>query len=159
MSEIVQFHSVDKARQVLEKWQHRGFAVTCKYQLEVILFIVLASFYVCIPASWATSEVCDDFTFEASVLNTLPERAEGEVTIIGHLPNHNYVVVVPGRRESLLMEVRHYIPDAFVIESRLGTYVHAGAFETREDAEDLSMRLMACKIRSRVVYFRNGGSV
>lgn len=106
------------------------------------------------------NEMCEALASESGSLNTAEESlGEGEITVIGHLPAHNYVVVVPGRRDSLLMDVRQYVPDAFMASSRLGRYVHAGAFETRDAAETLSMQLRACKIRSRVVYFRNGRPV
>lgn len=105
------------------------------------------------------NEVCDVPAFESEAINTSDGIDEDGITVIGHLPEHNYVVVVPGRRDSLLITVRRYVPDAFSTSSRLGAYVHAGAFETRGKAEILSMRLRACKIRSRVVYFRNGRPV
>ena len=128
-------------------------------QIGLVLFMTLALLYIHQPYAQA-NEVCEAVSLEADVLNTLPETIEEDgVTVIGHLPDRNYVVVVPGRRESLLTEVRRYIPDAFMTSSRLGSYVHAGAFDSRDEAEILSMRLKACKIRSQVVYFRNGRPV
>lgn len=143
---------------IIGKWPNRGLVIGYNPQIWLVLLIVLASLCLDSPHVYA-SETCDVFSFESDVLNTLSEIEEGGVTVIGHLPNHNYVVIVPGRRESLLIDVRRYIPDAFMTSSRLGSYVHAGAFETQEEAESLSMRLRACKIRSRVVYFRNGRPV
>ena len=122
------------------------------------LLLLMGAVVIHMPSTYA-NEVCDALSVESGTLNTDDPPEDGAIIIIGHLPEHNYVVVVPGRRESLLIDVRRYVPDAFMTSSRLGSYVHAGAFENRGDAESLSMQLRACKIRSRVVYFRNGRPV
>lgn len=101
--------------------------------------------------------ICEDMEFVVATINTLDD--DSEVTLIGHLPGRNYVVVVPGHQEDTLLEIRRYVPDAFFSSSRLGSYIHAGAFDNRSMAETLSKQLRACKIRSRVVYFRNGRPV
>lgn len=123
-----------------------------------VLLIGLMTILLHMPNVQAT-EHCDIILFDSDSTNTFPEVEEDGVTIIGHLPNLNYVVVVPGQRESLLIDIRRYVPDAFMTTSRLGDYVHAGAFDTRRDAEVLSRKLRACKIRSRVVYFRSGAPI
>ena len=152
----------------LGEWHHRWFInsfdhrsqriQSCLRRWGLSLLVVVSAVVIHMPHAHA-NETCDTFSFDAGFLNTDETLEDSSVTIIGHLPDHNYVVVVPGRRESLLTEVRQYIPDAFMTSSRLGAYVHAGAFENRSAAEDLSMRLQACDIRSRVVYFRKGRPV
>ncbi|NET49138.1 MAG: hypothetical protein F6K09_10530 [Merismopedia sp. SIO2A8] len=104
---------------------------------------------------WA-SQICETEEFQSELINTAPDIEDDNVIVIGHLPDHNYVVVVPGQEDPLLAQVRTYVPDAFRSSSRLGDYIHAGAFETRREARTLALQLRSCRIRARVVYFRGG---
>ncbi len=78
---------------------------------------------------------------------------EGNVIVIGRVPNHRYVVVVPGKSDKLLNTVRNYIANAFMAHHRLGTYVYAGGFSQRQDAECVSLFLRSHGLDARVVYF------
>lgn len=125
-----------------------------------VLLLLWMGLFLGLASNAHANEICEFLVPDSDTVNRVEEElGEEGITLIGHLPDHNYVVVVPGRRDSLLLDVRQYVPDAFMASSRLGRYVHAGAFETRDAAESLSMQLRACKIRSRVVYFRNGRPV
>lgn len=137
------------------RWQHKW---QCPTQIFIALLSISSVLTIGVNPAQANL-VCEEIVFEGTTINTLEEDAGSEVTLIGHLPNRNYVVIVPGRKEEVLLEVRRYVPDAFQSSSRLGAYIHAGAFDNRSAAETLSMQLRACHIRSRVVYFRNGRPV
>jgi peptidoglycan hydrolase-like protein with peptidoglycan-binding domain len=72
----------------------------------------------------------------------------------GFNPKENrYVVIIPISRNETLNEVRQYIPEAFRAESRLGSYVNAGQFRERSQAEDLSKWLRSRGLDARVEYF------
>ena len=79
---------------------------------------------------------------------------QADSIVIGRLPGRNYVVVIPGRRESRLTAVRRCVPDAFLAKSRLGFYIQAGAFSSRSAAESLVWFLRSQGFKdARVVYF------
>jgi hypothetical protein len=77
----------------------------------------------------------------------------GKVILIGRLPQQHYVVIVPGT-QATLQQVRNYVDDAFLITSRLGNYVQAGAFFDWEQAKCLSDHLRSRRIDAQIVYFR-----
>jgi peptidoglycan hydrolase-like protein with peptidoglycan-binding domain len=60
-----------------------------------------------------------------------------------------YVVVVPGGNDTLL-EVRRYVNNARLQNSRRGSFVNAGQFSNRNEAESLSYRLRAQGFDARV---------
>ena len=67
-------------------------------------------------------------------------------------PKNSYVVVVPIHNNDTLSQVRRYIPEAFTAQSRLGTYVNAGQFSDRSDAEKLTQALRSRGLDARVEY-------
>jgi hypothetical protein len=79
---------------------------------------------------------------------------QGEVIVLGRRTDYRYVVVVPTPSQLTLNAVRQCVPDAFLTRSKLGPYVHAGAFPNRAGAESLSWFLRSRGINSRVVFFR-----
>lgn len=62
-----------------------------------------------------------------------------------------YNVVVPARSNDLLAQVRIIVPGANLGRTRLGTYVNAGTYSNRYDAESLSNKLKARGLDARVV--------
>lgn len=94
----------------------------------------------CIPQSYITTTSVNSWQ-------------QNKVILIGKMPKHPYVVVVPGHSEKLLNDVRSYITDAFLSQNRRGLYIYAGGFSQREEAECLSIFLRSHKLDARVVYF------
>jgi hypothetical protein len=95
----------------------------------------------------ATAEGADENPVEANTTQPRP------VIVLGDLPDSPYVVAVPGREDVTLEAVRQCVPDAFLTKSRLGSYIRAGAFPHRSDAEKLSRHLRSLKLDARVMYF------
>jgi hypothetical protein len=87
------------------------------------------------------------------VSNSVNSFPQSDVIVIGKVPNHPYVVVVPGQSEQLLNAVRRYVTDAFLAQHRLGAYVYAGGSAKRHEAECLSSVLRSHGLDARVVYF------
>lgn len=63
-----------------------------------------------------------------------------------------YVVVVPGNDSSLLSQVRRYVPSAYVDEAKPGSFIRAGSFIQRTDAEQLTDVLRNNGFDARVAY-------
>ena len=55
--------------------------------------------------------------------------------------NNRYVVLIPVTSKNTLKEVRNFVPDAFIVNTKLGEYVQVGEFESREGAENYSQYL------------------
>ena len=70
-------------------------------------------------------------------------------------PNFRYVAAVPSAASNqfLLSRVRQYVPNAFLTNSGRGTYIHAGAYQSRDSAESISRYLRSQGVDSRVLYF------
>jgi hypothetical protein len=70
-------------------------------------------------------------------------------------PNYRYVAAVPANANNqyLLSRVRQYVPNAFLSNSGRGTYIHAGAYQSRDSAESVSRYLRSQGVDSRVLYF------
>ncbi|MDX2096410.1 MAG: hypothetical protein SFW36_01425 [Leptolyngbyaceae cyanobacterium bins.59] len=91
--------------------------------------------------------------------NRCPQREgyntirRGDVVIVGRRPEARYVVVVPLETPQTLRQIRACIPDAFVAQSSLGSYVHAGGFVDRFTAETVAQLLQSRGADARVVYF------
>uniref|UniRef100_A0A0C1QRQ3 Peptidoglycan binding-like domain-containing protein n=1 Tax=Tolypothrix bouteillei VB521301 TaxID=1479485 RepID=A0A0C1QRQ3_9CYAN len=66
---------------------------------------------------------------------------------------NRYVVIVPIRSYDTLSRVRQYVPSAFQADSRLGTYVNAGQYSSRSEAEKQSEYLRSQGLDARVEYF------
>lgn len=66
-----------------------------------------------------------------------------------------YVAAVPAtaNNQFLLSRVRQYVPSAFFSNSGRGTYIHAGAYQSRDSAEAVSRYLRSQGVDSRVLYF------
>jgi hypothetical protein len=77
----------------------------------------------------------------------------GWVLVIGRQGDQHYGVVVPSRAEEVLAAVQVCVPDAFLVESRWGSYVQSGFFYRRVEAEALSKALESRRIDSRVIYY------
>lgn len=69
--------------------------------------------------------------------------------------NFRYVAAVPSvvNNQSLLSRVRQYIPSAFLANSGRGSYINAGAYQSRDSAESVSRYLRSQGLDSRVLYF------
>lgn len=69
--------------------------------------------------------------------------------------NFRYVAAVPAAASNqfLLSRVRQYVPNAFLTNSGRGTYIHAGAYQSRDSAEAVSRYLRSQGVDSRVLYF------
>jgi len=69
--------------------------------------------------------------------------------------NFRYVTAVPAtaNNQFLLSRVRQYVPTAFFSNSGRGTYIHAGAYQSRDSAESVSRYLRSQGVDSRVLYF------
>jgi hypothetical protein len=69
--------------------------------------------------------------------------------------NFRYIAAVPAvaSNQFLLARVRQYIPSAFIANSGRGTYIHAGAYQNRDEAESVSRYLRSQGLDSRVLYF------
>ena len=52
--------------------------------------------------------------------------------------NNNYVVLIPVTSPYTLDEVRRFVPDAFIKDTKLGKFVQAGEFQQSEGAEQYS---------------------
>ncbi|CAN1212935.1 hypothetical protein TUMEXPCC7403_22215 [Tumidithrix helvetica PCC 7403] len=70
-------------------------------------------------------------------------------------PANRYVTAVPaaGNGASQLAKVRQYIPSAYLANSGRGSYVYAGGYASRDNAESLSHFLRSRGIDARVIYF------
>lgn len=79
---------------------------------------------------------------------------QGEVIVVGRLPERHYLVIVPTDDAAVLEQVQACVPGAFITRSRLGPYIQAGIFDRRFLAENLSSLLRDEGIRARVIYVR-----
>lgn len=82
----------------------------------------------------------------------LPVSLPGKVIVLGKIQGKHHVVVVPANRPNTLDAVRQCIPNAFLTSSRLGNYVHAGAFADYNQAASLAWMLRSRGLDARVVY-------
>ncbi len=84
----------------------------------------------------------------------LADQKVDEVIVLGWFPDEPYVVVVPGRDRDRLSQVRRCMPDAMILPSRRGSYIHAASFRDRASAEKLSDYLREEGFDARVAYFQ-----
>lgn len=77
----------------------------------------------------------------------------GTPVVTHPVAKNRYVVIVPIRDSETLDEVRQYVPEAFAAKSKLGSYVNAGAFPDRSQAEKHSRFLRDRGFDARVEYF------
>ncbi|NJK33865.1 MAG: hypothetical protein HC919_02360 [Oscillatoriales cyanobacterium SM2_2_1] len=66
-----------------------------------------------------------------------------------------YITMVPiqGDRDFTLSQIRQWLPSAFVQSSPLGTFIYAGGFLSRDEAESLQFWLRSQGIPARVLFF------
>jgi hypothetical protein len=63
-----------------------------------------------------------------------------------------YVVAIPESNNTVLADVRQFLPNAFLAGSRRGPYVYAGAFLRRDQAEQIAQQLRTQGLDARVVF-------
>lgn len=78
-------------------------------------------------------------------------RDEGFAEQPGRGPQR-YIVVVPGRSNQRLIRVRAVVPQARIFADRRGSYIYAGGYQNRNEAESLSFLLKARGLNARVDY-------
>lgn len=73
--------------------------------------------------------------------------------LLGRFEDEPYVVAVPGRDRRQLAALRACVPDAFILPSRRGAYIHVASFVDRTAATQLSHHLRQLGFDARVAYF------
>ncbi|NJM57115.1 MAG: hypothetical protein HC857_06355 [Synechococcales cyanobacterium RU_4_20] len=73
--------------------------------------------------------------------------------LLGRFEDEPYVVAVPGRDRRQLAALRACVPDAFILPSRRGSYIHVASFADRTSATYLSQHLRQLGFDARVAYF------
>jgi hypothetical protein len=94
----------------------------------------------------ANAQVCLPF------IDRLQPITAGKVIVVGRARETPHVVVVPASSPATLNAVRQCVPTAFLTNSRLGDYIHAGAFANYNQAASLSAMLRSRGLDARVVY-------
>ena len=99
------------------------------------------------PQSVNTAYSTGSYTSNATSEPPLPQAAQNS--------NFRYVAAIPAAASNqfLLSRVRQYVPNAFLTNSGRGTYIHAGAYQSRDSAEAVSRYLRSQGVDSRVLYF------
>ena len=99
------------------------------------------------PQSTNTAYSTGSYTNTATIEPQLPQATQNS--------NFRYVAAVPAAASNqfLLSRVRQYVPNAFLTNSGRGTYIHAGAYQSRDSAEAVSRYLRSQGVDSRVLYF------
>jgi len=98
--------------------------------------------------------------FSSQSFNTLPPLGNGNPPIrqtpqFAAAPGSigfPYVVAIPVKTGATLSEVRRAASNAFLAGSKRGTYIQAGAYNSREDAERATQRLRDRRLDARVIY-------
>jgi hypothetical protein len=121
-----------------------------RYLIAGIVTTVLWNTLLC--RGWTQPPSCISQSLP-EVSNSGNSFPQSDVIVIGKVPNHPYIVVVPGQSEQLLNVVRRYVTDAFLAQHRLGAYIYAGGSAKRYEAECLSSVLRSHGLDARVVYF------
>jgi hypothetical protein len=99
------------------------------------------------PQSTNTAYSTGSYTNTATNEPQLPQATQSS--------SFRYVAAVPAAASNqfLLSRVRQYVPNAFLTNSGRGTYIHAGAYQSRDSAEAVSRYLRSQGVDSRVLYF------
>ncbi len=87
--------------------------------------------------------------------NNRPIRQTPQVAAAPSVTGYPYIVAVPVKTGATLVEVRQTSANAFLAGSKRGTYIQAGAFTNREDAERATRILRDRRLDARVVYRPN----
>jgi hypothetical protein len=100
-----------------------------------------------LPPQSANTALSNGFATTATNEPQLPQATQNS--------NFRYVAAVPAAASNqfLLSRVRQYVPNAFLTNSGRGTYIHAGAYQSRDSAEAVSRYLRSQGVDSRVLYF------
>lgn len=97
------------------------------------------------------SEPCE-FLPEPQSLNT---QTDGSTIFVGAQPDRRYRVIIRSSRDDVLATLRTCVSDAFISRHRrYGTYIHAGSFARRSEAEAMRRQLRRSGFRPRVTYGR-----
>ena len=86
---------------------------------------------------------------------TQPIRQTPQLAVAEGISGSPYIVAVPVKTGGSLAEVRQFSSGAFLAGSKRGTYIQAGAYSSREDAEQATQTLRNRRIDARVVYRPN----
>ena len=87
-------------------------------------------------------------------VSTSPNLRSGKnLILLGRFEAEPYVVAIPGRDRTQLQQVRQCIPDALILPSRRGQYIHVASFEDLRTARRLSQLLRKNGLDARVAYF------
>ncbi len=87
--------------------------------------------------------------------NNQPIRQTPQVAAAPEVRGYPYIVAVPVKTGGTLSEVRKTAANAFLAGSKRGTYIQAGAYNSREDAERATQILRDRRLDARVVYRPN----
>lgn len=95
--------------------------------------------------------------FNDGTFNTLPPlgSTSPQVAAAPEVSGFPYIVAVPVKTGATLAEVRQAAVNAFLAGSKRGTYIQAGAYGSREDAERATRILRDSRLDARVVYRPN----
>ena len=139
--------------------QATGYTQTTGYVQPQTGFIPTSSATV-VPTTYDNSIVTANNNFAVqpqpiSAYSTSATTSEPQLPQAAQNPNFRYVAAVPAlaSNQFLLARVRQYIPNAFFSNSGRGTYIHAGAYQSRDSAEAVSRYLRSQGVDSRVLYF------
>jgi formyltetrahydrofolate synthetase len=102
-----------------------------------------------IPGTMAQDQPNCSIVEQISSGNTV---RQGETVILGRSPDRRYIVLVPTGSMDILKIVQVCIPDAFMTQSKLGAYIHAGSFANLNHAESLAAALRSRGLDARVIY-------
>lgn len=106
----------------------------------------IAATLLCPPSQAA----CELFA-EPQQFNT---QVQGDVIVIGAQADRRYQVILPNPHEATLPALRDCVTDAYLTQSRMGSYIHIGSFDNRQDARNLRHILREAGYRARVIYSR-----
>lgn len=81
-----------------------------------------------------------------------PPSTDENVVTLGQPCGQPYVVAVPTSDVAILERVQAIVPTAFLTDSRLGRYVHAGSSERRSQSNALNRQLRRQGLDARVIY-------
>jgi hypothetical protein len=122
-----------------------------RYGLLIPLVLAIVSFSSPLFAQIPTSSS----EFLPNPCQSHNSQVQGEVIILGEIPDAPYVVVVPLRGDTdVLVTVQQCVEDSFQTRSRLGKYVQAGAFAERSAARQLTRHLHSLGLDARTIYNR-----
>ncbi|MFN7716613.1 MAG: hypothetical protein ACK5QS_14205 [Pseudanabaenaceae cyanobacterium] len=98
---------------------------------------------------------CQPDSNNLGTVSTVTIAEGGSVGGVNSDAGFRYIAAVPtqGNPQFLLTRVQQLVPDAKLMNSWRGSYVHAGAYPNRDAAESVSRFLRSKGIDSRVLFF------